>query len=816
MGEDFFSHWAFFDERDPTWGTVDYVSHGRAVELGLVNATSDRVYMGAEQRHKAIGGRGRPSVRIESHAIYNAGLFVVTLDHVPTGCGTWPAFWMYGQDVEHLWPAWGEYDIVEGVHNMSKVLTTLHTNAGCDQSCLMPGRDFNGTWQHGVWKRADNCFIYAEGQWEKQGCSQTGPDASMGEDFNQRGGGTYAAEWDPKAGHIRTWFWPAGAEPRDVREHKPDPSSWGAPYSYFKLDDANCPTDHFKNMRLVFDLTFCGELGNSWYERQCPDLAAKMPCEELVRNHPELMSEAYWSIRALDVYQDPDVTSHLKLKEVPHTEKYEKRHSQRYKPTQQPKHEHREEPKREHIFGSESRQEPRHEDKPRREPGRKPQPGSWQTLGQQGYGQVHFFSSSSQEVSESHLRQQPNKSESGHEPPRQPANETSNSSRPVGEPMQEPPLRPVSGPLDEPLRKPAHGPANETRHELRPKQEPSHMNMHSPPNESRQEPSEHPTSQSAKASREAGHGKAEQEKRHGLRPKEAQSPKYDDKDYAKAGRHDKRQSKADAENRRKTEDARPNGSRVEQQVGAGKEKRHAIHNFYRKDENAGFWGGTCTCPDGQLYEVGDNNDGCKSLACVGGEAGDCKKDGIQAVNHGMKVTCAPNVSAEDLKAYEAEVRHQFKVAGLQCNVGQSVFCFGSGVNCSGAQCCPDGSVCPSASADFTDCPGGKKFADCLSPMLRVAWLRANRSVPARGPDAVFLHQFSNSVYQASQLQRHSKRVLWRVWLATVALAVAAGSAMFVAAARRTRHGEAARVLLPRAGGGQRVQASENIPMLGRS
>ena len=39
----------------------------------------------------------------------------------------------------------------------------------------------------------------------------------------------------------------------------------------------------------------------------------------------------------------------------------------------------------------------------------------------------------------------------------------------------------------------------------------------------------------------------------------------------------------------------------------------------------GNWGGTCTCPNGQTYDVGDNNDGCGSLACEGGVAGTCHR-----------------------------------------------------------------------------------------------------------------------------------------------------------------------------------------------
>ena len=50
-------------------------------------------------------------------------------------------------------------------------------------------------------------------------------------------------------------------------------------------------------------------------------------------------------------------------------------------------------------------------------------------------------------------------------------------------------------------------------------------------------------------------------------------------------------------------------------------------NVIRRDERvAGRWGGTCTCPDGRAYEVGHLFDGCRSLACVGGTAGECRAE----------------------------------------------------------------------------------------------------------------------------------------------------------------------------------------------
>lgn len=66
---------------------------------------------------------------------------------MPTGCGTWPAFW-YVLSVSRSipssfvlisslrlvgpnWPAGGEIDIIEGVHNSATNSMTLHTSSGC-------------------------------------------------------------------------------------------------------------------------------------------------------------------------------------------------------------------------------------------------------------------------------------------------------------------------------------------------------------------------------------------------------------------------------------------------------------------------------------------------------------------------------------------------------------------------------------------------------------------------------------------------------------------------------------------------------------
>jgi hypothetical protein len=66
--------------------------------------------------------------------------------------------------------------------------------------------------------------------------------------------------------------------------------------------------------------------------------------------------------------------------------------------------------------------------------------------------------------------------------------------------------------------------------------------------------------------------------------------------------------------------------------------------YVQADDGVGSWGGWCTCPDGQRYNVGDQFDGCAngpaSLACFGGTAGECVQT-HDASRAGMMVTCAP-------------------------------------------------------------------------------------------------------------------------------------------------------------------------------
>lgn len=52
-----------------------------------------------------VAPSGRQSVRISSKKAYESGLVVLDVEHMPTGCGTWPAFWMLGP----TWPTKYDY-----------------------------------------------------------------------------------------------------------------------------------------------------------------------------------------------------------------------------------------------------------------------------------------------------------------------------------------------------------------------------------------------------------------------------------------------------------------------------------------------------------------------------------------------------------------------------------------------------------------------------------------------------------------------------------------------------------------------------------
>jgi len=279
-GNGFFDDWNFFTAGDPTHGTVNYVNQTYAQKMGYISTDGGSVYIGTDFKNVVpASSRGRDSVRISTKATYRYGLFIMDLSHMPTGCGTWPAWWLVGPN----WPSGGEIDIIEGVNVQTADQTTLHTNAGCDMSKV----DKNSYTGHAV---GTNCL-------GNNGCGIVANSMNYGAPFNSAGGGVYVMEWSTD--FIRTYYFPRGSIPADILSGNPQPDTWGKPYANFVLGP-NCPVSHFVDEVIVINLTFCGDWAGNVFAAQCKNLGA---CNTYVKNNPNKFSEAYWRINYVSVFQ---------------------------------------------------------------------------------------------------------------------------------------------------------------------------------------------------------------------------------------------------------------------------------------------------------------------------------------------------------------------------------------------------------------------------------------------------------------------------------------------------------------------------------
>uniref|UniRef100_A0A914ERB6 GH16 domain-containing protein n=1 Tax=Acrobeloides nanus TaxID=290746 RepID=A0A914ERB6_9BILA len=150
----------YFDFATQDWSLIGYTNFTtRAVaeSLGLIKTQNGKIYIGVENTTvlPADSARGRPAVRVESKAKYNSGLFIFSIDRMPVGAGTWPAFWTFGPS----WPTNGEIDVLEMISTHDYNSITLHTR----DNCAMQAADqqfFKGTWNNNKKNvPGTNCYI---------------------------------------------------------------------------------------------------------------------------------------------------------------------------------------------------------------------------------------------------------------------------------------------------------------------------------------------------------------------------------------------------------------------------------------------------------------------------------------------------------------------------------------------------------------------------------------------------------------------------------------------------------------------------------
>jgi len=333
-GAQFIKHYDYYQGAD-SLGSAGYNVYV-GPEEGLLNVThengQDYIYM-----HSAPveDGGYRHSVRLEGKRRFDRGLFVLDVAHMPAGCGVWPAFWLTDED---KWPDHGEIDILEGINTQSVVKTALHTSDSCSMYAHVPSYSKTGVWDTATGipdtytgernfetkVEADNCWVMAPHQWANQGCvAVAAENGTIGEPMNKKLGGIYVLEWDPEHGYIKSWVFARDKIPDNLQNTVdtasfgydrvlPEPDSWPLPYAYFAIGEGSgCSADHFLNMRLVFNLAFCGAVAGNRFFKDCPVLAHQWnvsgssveTCNAYLNSNPKALEEAYWKIKGVYVFE---------------------------------------------------------------------------------------------------------------------------------------------------------------------------------------------------------------------------------------------------------------------------------------------------------------------------------------------------------------------------------------------------------------------------------------------------------------------------------------------------------------------------------
>jgi hypothetical protein len=253
------------------------LNHSEALSNGLITTSQNAAIFGADSSNSIHDGSGRASVRIESKKSYTHGLIVADIEHMPGSlCGVWPAFWTLGSGD---WPTNGEIDIIEGVNLNAVNEFSMHTT----DDCKMSNASETGTFLTGncaVSNSTTGCTVMASGN------------NTYGNNFNQNNGGVYAMQWT--SSFIKMWFFPRGSIPSDISSGSPDPHSWSLPQVNFQ---GPCDIDsHFKEHRIIFDLTFCGDWAGNVLDQTCPPQigveSSKASCINYVANNPSGFVEA--------------------------------------------------------------------------------------------------------------------------------------------------------------------------------------------------------------------------------------------------------------------------------------------------------------------------------------------------------------------------------------------------------------------------------------------------------------------------------------------------------------------------------------------
>ncbi|GAA5874009.1 hypothetical protein JCM8547_001600, partial [Rhodosporidiobolus lusitaniae] len=278
------------------WGVLlapGYLQRPDAVARNLTTLPSPSTFRLSTDSSSTLSlGENRDSVRLSSVSTVGPGsLVLASFGHVPTGCGSWPAFWLYGDP----WPTQGEIDVAEYVNERAYNSMSLHTIPGCSRNRTSSQ---TGTWAYtGSIDRCDTSSGSA--------CTVQDPSPlSAGAGWNAAGGGVFAVQIAEDG--ISIWRWQKSDVPLDVQEGNPRPQTWGVPVA--RWDGETCDTrTYLGEMWITLNITICGRMAGKTSTWRSPSLSgpscyARYPTCAHAAADPEAFRESYFDVEYVKVY----------------------------------------------------------------------------------------------------------------------------------------------------------------------------------------------------------------------------------------------------------------------------------------------------------------------------------------------------------------------------------------------------------------------------------------------------------------------------------------------------------------------------------
>eukprot|EP01084_Bolivina_argentea_P193405 331812_1 len=289
-GNNFFSQFKF--ETGGYGGYSWMVNQSYAEQLNIAKVQNNQVYIGVDTSMIIEPGYpGRPSINIRSNTVYNGGLFITSLQHMPVGCGTQPQFWLDGL----RYPTNGQIMWLTNSNLGNGSISAAIAGGGYCNFTGVNDNNFTGSWGYTQDCHGNGCPI------DDTNCS-----VHIGNSYNVVKGGYHALQWIQSSnGGVYAWFWGRDDPdiPSDIKSNSktPDPSTFGEPFAAWPFGKW-CNYSFIVNQTIQIDTQLCGYAGLG----NCPSQynpTNTTSCKGYVANNPKEFTETYWLFDYINVYQ---------------------------------------------------------------------------------------------------------------------------------------------------------------------------------------------------------------------------------------------------------------------------------------------------------------------------------------------------------------------------------------------------------------------------------------------------------------------------------------------------------------------------------